>query len=55
MRWVSCSMHEKDENAYKIFIGRPKGKRPHRISRYRWEDNIRIYFRVNTVMNLEVP
>jgi hypothetical protein len=28
-------------NAYKIFIGKPEGKRPAGRSRRRWEDNVR--------------
>jgi hypothetical protein len=29
-------------NAYKILVGKPERKRPHRRPRYRWEDNIRM-------------
>jgi hypothetical protein len=32
-------------NAYKIFDGKPEGKRPLRRLRRRWECNIRMYFR----------
>jgi hypothetical protein len=28
-------------NAFKILIGKPEGKRPLRITRRRWEDNIK--------------
>jgi hypothetical protein len=27
-------------NAYKILVGKPEGKRPLRIPRHRWEENI---------------
>jgi hypothetical protein len=27
-------------NEYKILVGKPEGKRPHRKPRRRWEDNI---------------
>jgi hypothetical protein len=30
-------------NAYRIFIGKLKVKRPHGRPRHRWGDNIRIY------------
>jgi hypothetical protein len=43
MRWaghVTC-MGEK-RNAYKILVGRPKGKRPLRRPRHVWGDNIKI-------------
>jgi hypothetical protein len=29
-------------NAWKILVGKPEGKRPHRRHRRRWEDNIRM-------------
>jgi hypothetical protein len=32
-------------NAYKILVGEPEGKRPLRISRRRWEDNIKVDLR----------
>jgi hypothetical protein len=32
---------EKTENTYKIFVGKPEGKRPLQILRYRSEDNIK--------------
>jgi hypothetical protein len=37
----ACSTHGGDENAYKIFVGKPEGKRPLRRRRRRWEDNIK--------------
>ena len=33
---------EEGRNAFKILTGKPKGKRPLRRPRRRWEDNIRI-------------
>jgi hypothetical protein len=32
-------------NAYNIFVGKPKGKRPLERPRSKWEDNIRMDFR----------
>jgi hypothetical protein len=32
-------------NAYKIFVGKPEGKRPPGRRRRRWEDNIRMDLR----------
>jgi hypothetical protein len=29
-------------NAYRILVGKPGGKRPHRRHRHRWEDNIKM-------------
>jgi hypothetical protein len=41
MRWAGhlASMREKN-NAYRIFVGKPEGKRPLERPRRRWEDNI---------------
>jgi hypothetical protein len=36
---------EEMRNAYKIFIGKPDGKRPLGRHRRRWEDNIRVDIR----------
>jgi len=36
---------EGKRNAYKFFFRTPKGKRPLRRPRHRWEDNIRIDLR----------
>jgi hypothetical protein len=33
------------KNAYKILVGKSKGKKPPRRTRHRWEDNIRLYLR----------
>jgi hypothetical protein len=32
-------MHGTDEILYKLFVGKPKGQRPLRRPRHRWEDN----------------
>jgi hypothetical protein len=29
-------------NAYKVFIGKSEGKRPHGRQRHRWEENVRM-------------
>jgi hypothetical protein len=43
MRWVGhvARMGEK-RNAYRLFMGKPEGKRPLGRPRRRWEDNIRM-------------
>jgi hypothetical protein len=43
MKWVEHAVHMGEmRNAYKILIGKPKGKRPLRRSGHRWKDNIRM-------------
>jgi hypothetical protein len=43
MRLAGQVAHMGDmRNAYKIFVGKPEGKRPLGRHRYRWEDNIRM-------------
>jgi hypothetical protein len=37
---------EEIRNAYKIFVGKPEGKRTFERYRRRWEDNIRMYLSV---------
>jgi hypothetical protein len=32
----------KERNAYRLLVGKPKGKRPLRRPRHRWVDNIRM-------------
>jgi hypothetical protein len=41
----ACSTQGEKRNAYRIFVGRPEGKRP--LGRYkcRWEDNIKLYLK----------
>jgi hypothetical protein len=43
MRWTGhvAQMGEK-RNAYRIFVGRPEGKRPLQRPRHRWVDNIKM-------------
>jgi hypothetical protein len=40
----ACSTHGKKRNAYRIFMGRPEGKRPLGRHRRRW-DNIKMDLR----------
>jgi hypothetical protein len=35
----SCSTNEEKRNGYRIFVGKPEGKRPLGRPRRRWEDN----------------
>jgi hypothetical protein len=46
MRWAwhVARMGEK-RNAYRIFVGKPEGKRPSGRPRHRWEDNVRMDLR----------
>jgi hypothetical protein len=41
----TCSTYTRDENAYRIFIGKPEGKRPLGRSMRRWYDNNGTYLR----------
>jgi hypothetical protein len=34
-----------EKNAYRIFVGKPEGKRPLRRPRYRWVENIKMNLR----------
>jgi hypothetical protein len=43
LRWaghVACMGEGRD--VYKVLVGKPKGKRPLRRPRHRWEDNIKL-------------
>jgi hypothetical protein len=40
----ACSMHGEMRNAYKIFIGKPVGKRLIGRPAHRWKDNISVDF-----------
>ena len=33
---------EESRNAYRVFVGKPEGKRPLGRPRFRWEDNIKM-------------
>jgi hypothetical protein len=41
-------------NAYRILVGKPEGKRPLGIHRYRWEDNIKMDLRENPKVHQRV-
>jgi hypothetical protein len=38
----SCSTNGREENACRLLVGKPEERRPLRIPRRRWVDNIRI-------------
>jgi hypothetical protein len=38
----ACSALGVKRNAYRMLVGRSKGKRPLRTPRHKWEDNIKI-------------
>jgi hypothetical protein len=43
MRWTgNVARIGENRNAYRIFVGKPEGKRPLGRPRRRWEDNIRM-------------
>jgi hypothetical protein len=42
MRWAGHVAHMGEKgNAYSVLVVKPEGKRPLRIPRYKWEDNIK--------------
>jgi hypothetical protein len=46
MRWVGHVAHVGEgRGAYRVLVGRPKGKRPLGRPRHRWEDNIKLDLR----------
>jgi hypothetical protein len=46
MRWEgNVARMGEMRNAYEIFVGKPRGKRPLGRPKCRWEDNIRIGLR----------
>jgi hypothetical protein len=46
MRWMGHVAHMGEERkVYKVFVGKPEGRRPLRRLRHRWEDGLRIYLR----------
>jgi hypothetical protein len=44
MRWAG-HVHAWERNVYKVFMGKPEGKRPLGRPRRRWEDGIKMYLR----------
>jgi hypothetical protein len=67
MRWAGHVAYMGGRRgAYKVFVGRPDGKRPLRRTGHRWEDNIKMDLTkvgqdrdrwralVNAVMNIQV-
>ena len=47
LRWAGhVARMEEDRNSYKILTGKPTGKRSLGRLRHRWEDNIRMDFKV---------
>ena len=46
MRWAGhVARMEQSRNAYRVLVGKPKGKRPLGRQRHRWEDNIKMDLR----------
>jgi hypothetical protein len=46
MRWVGhVARMEEGRGVYRVFVGRPEGKRPLGRPRHRWEDNIKLDLR----------
>jgi hypothetical protein len=46
MKWAGhVARMEEGRGAYRVLVGRPEGKRPLRIPRRRWEDNIKMDLR----------
>jgi hypothetical protein len=41
----ACSTNGEEETVYRILVGKPEGKRPLRIPRRRWMDNIKMDLR----------
>jgi hypothetical protein len=38
----ACSAYGEDSGVHRVLVGRPKGKKPLRRQRRRWEDNIKM-------------
>jgi hypothetical protein len=52
MRWVEHVTRARKRSAYKIFVGKPEGKRPLGRPKRRWEDDIKMDLQdVGWVMN----
>jgi hypothetical protein len=48
-----ASSMRKLENAYKILIRKPERKRPLRLPRHKWEDNIKMYLRAISIEGVD--
>jgi hypothetical protein len=42
MRWAGHVARIGRKDVYRVLVGKPEGKRPHRRPRQRWEDNIKM-------------
>jgi len=38
----ACGLYDRQRGAYKVFVGRPEGKRPLGRPVHRWKDNIKM-------------
>jgi hypothetical protein len=38
----ACSAYEEERGVYRVFVGKPEGKRPMGRPRRRWEDSIKM-------------
>jgi hypothetical protein len=47
MSWA-CSTYGGEQAAYRVLVGKPKGKSPLGRSRHRWENNFKIHLMRNT-------
>jgi hypothetical protein len=45
MRWAGHVARMEKRNAYRVFVGKPDGRRPLGRPRRRWEDNIKMNLR----------
>jgi hypothetical protein len=45
----TCGTHGEGRCVYRVLVGRPEGKRPLGRPRRRWEDNIKLGFRVRGI------
>jgi hypothetical protein len=47
MRWAGhVARMGEGRGVYRVLVGRPEGKRPLERPRHRWEDNVKLHFRV---------
>ena len=42
LRWAGHVARMRESGAYRVLVGKPKGKRPLGRPRHRWEDNIKM-------------